>query len=103
MSLKHFPFAGIGVLLIAVSTSPTVVGMIRAFNQLPGEGAATLDRTVALAFHPAMIACVNVGMLFVVIGIVRSCCCKATSSHVLGKAMPDENSDLHDSRRGNFE
>lgn len=70
---RRFPFAAVGVALIAVSVAPTVVGMVRGFNQLDrGESATSFDRGVALAFHPALIACGVVGLLFVIAGIVRA-------------------------------
>jgi hypothetical protein len=71
---RHFPFAALGLVLIAVSAAPTVIGMVRSFNQMQrGEDAAavaTTDSSVALAFHPAFMACGLMGLLFVVVGIV---------------------------------
>ena len=70
-TIRHFPFAALGLVLIAVSAAPTVIGMVLGFDQLQrGEEATAVSSGVALAFHPAFVACGNVGMLLVVIGIV---------------------------------
>src|SRR5262245_52602667 len=71
---RHLPFAAIGLVLIVVSVAPTVIGMVRGFNQMQrGEGAAAAaaaGSSVALSFHPALIACNLIGLLLVVVGIV---------------------------------
>lgn len=73
---RRFPFAAVGVILIAASVAPTVVGMVRGFSQLNrGESATSIDRGVALAFHPAFVACGVVGLLLVIAGIVRALRC----------------------------
>jgi biopolymer transport protein ExbB/TolQ len=69
---RHFPFAPVGLVLIAVSVAPTVIGVVRGFNQMEqgGDATATVNSGVALAFHPAFIACGLIGLLLVVVGIV---------------------------------
>jgi hypothetical protein len=71
---RHFPFAAVGLALIVVSVAPTVIGMVRSFNQMQrGDDAAaagTADSSVALAFLPAFVGCGLIGLLFVVVGIV---------------------------------
>jgi len=71
---RHFPFAALGLVLIAVSVAPTVIGILRSFNQMQrGEDAAAVETTessIALAFHPAFVTCGLVGLLLVVVGIV---------------------------------
>jgi hypothetical protein len=71
---RRFPFAAIGLVLIAVSVAPSVIGMVRGFKQLQaGENATALNSGVALAFHPAFIACGVLGVILVVIGFGRAC------------------------------
>src|SRR5688500_5149079 len=64
---RHFPFAAVGLVLIVVSVAPTVIGMVRSFNQMQrGDAAAaagTSESSVALAFHPAFVACGLIGLL----------------------------------------
>jgi hypothetical protein len=71
---RHFPFAAVGLVLIAVSTAPTVMGMVRSFNQMQrgedGAAVTTAGNGGALAFHPAFIGCGLIGLLLVVVGIV---------------------------------
>ena len=70
---RRFPFIGIGLLLLAISGAPAVVGMLRDFNQLQhGQDPSAVQSGVGLAFHPAFIACSNVGLLLLVIGIARA-------------------------------
>ena len=70
---RHFPFAALGLVLIAVSVAPTIIGMVRGFGQAQrGEDATAVNTGVALAFHPAFIACGLIGLLLVVVGIVRA-------------------------------
>ena len=70
---RHFPLGSIGVILIIASALPTVVGMVRGFNQMQrGEDATAVNSGVALAFHPAFIACGALGVLLVVVAIVRA-------------------------------
>ena len=70
---RHFPFAAVGLVMIPVSVAPTVIGMVRSFNQLQrGEDATAVNSGVALAVHPAFIACGLLGLLLVVVGIVRA-------------------------------
>ena len=70
---RHFPFGSVGVVLIVASVLPTVIGMVRGFNQLQrGEDATAVNSGVALAFHPAFIVCGALGVLFVVFALVRA-------------------------------
>lgn len=70
---RHFPFAAVGLVLIAVFVAPTVVGMVRGFGQLQrGEDATAVSSGVALAFHAAFMACGLLGSLLVIVGIVRA-------------------------------
>ena len=55
---RRFPFAALGLVLLAVSVAPTVIGMVRGFDQLGrDDDAAAISSGVALAFHPAFMAC----------------------------------------------
>lgn len=75
---RRFPLAAVGVILVAVSVAPTVVGMVCGFHQLHrGESATSIDRGVALAFHPAFIACGVSGLLLIIAGFVRALRCNS--------------------------
>jgi hypothetical protein len=68
---RHFPFAALGLVLMAVSVAPTVIGMVRGFAQMQrGEDATAVTSSVALASHPAFIACRVAGLVLVIVGIV---------------------------------
>jgi hypothetical protein len=70
---RRFPFAALGLVLIAVSVSPIVIGMVRHFNQMQrgeGQDAMAVSSSAALAFHPAFMASGLIGMLLVAVGIV---------------------------------
>ena len=68
---RHFPFAAIGLVLIAIWVAPTVIGMVRSLSQVQrGEDATAVNGGVATAFHPAFIACGIVGLTLVVLDIV---------------------------------
>ena len=68
---RHFPFAAVGLVLMAVSVAPTVVALLRSFGQMRhGGDASVVNSGVALAFHPALIACGVVGMVLIAVGIV---------------------------------
>ena len=70
---RDFPFAILGLVLIAASVALTVLGMVRGFGQVQGgESPAAVNSGVGLAFHPALIACGAAGLLLVVVGIVRA-------------------------------
>lgn len=72
-STRHFPLGSVGVVLIMASVLPTVIGMVRGFNQLQrGEDATAVDSGVAMAFHSAFIACGTLGVLFVLVALVRA-------------------------------
>jgi hypothetical protein len=72
-SAGHFPFGSVGVVLIIASLLPTVIGMVRGFNQLQrGEDATAVNSGVALALHPAFIACGGLGVLLVVVALIRA-------------------------------
>ncbi len=71
-SARHFPFVLVGIVLIVAAVLPTVIGMVRGFYQAQrGENATAVDRGVAMAFHPALIAFGVVGLLLIVIGFIR--------------------------------
>ncbi|HTW94308.1 MAG TPA: hypothetical protein VMD30_05925 [Tepidisphaeraceae bacterium] len=60
----------IGSLLIVLSTLPTAIGMWRGFQQLEqGEKLTAVNDGVALAFHPAFIACGLLGISLVFINL----------------------------------
>lgn len=59
--------------MIIISVLPTVIGMVRGFDQLQrGESATAVDSGVAMAFHPAVVVCGALGLLFVVVGLFRA-------------------------------
>ena len=71
--VRHFPFGSVGVVLIIASELPTVIGMVRGFNQLQrGEDSTAVNSGIALAFHPAFIATGTLGMLLVMVALVRA-------------------------------
>jgi biopolymer transport protein ExbB/TolQ len=68
---RQFPFTAVGLVLIAMSLAPTVVGMVRGFQQLQrGEDATAARSAVAVAFHPALIALGAVGFALVFVGVL---------------------------------
>jgi hypothetical protein len=69
---RRFPFAALGLVLIAISAAPLVIGMERGFNEMQrGEnGIDTVNRGVELAWHPAFMACGIVGCVLVFVGII---------------------------------
>jgi len=71
---RRFPFAAVGLVLLAVSVAPTVIGMVRTFGQLGqgGEDPPAISGDGALAFHPAFMACGVIGALLVVVSIIRA-------------------------------
>ena len=72
---RRLPFAALGLVLIATSAAPTILGMVRAFEQVQrGEDpTTTVNSGVALAFHPSFTACGLIGLLLVIMGIARAC------------------------------
>lgn len=59
--------------MIIIAVLPTVIGMVRGFNQLQRrESATAVGLGVALAFHPAFLVCGALGFLFVVVGLFRA-------------------------------
>jgi hypothetical protein len=71
---RRFPFAALGFVLIAASAAPTIIGMVRAFEQVHrGEDVtAAVKNGVTLALHPAFATCGLIGLLLVIIEIART-------------------------------
>ncbi|HEY2584434.1 MAG TPA: hypothetical protein VGI81_01570 [Tepidisphaeraceae bacterium] len=70
---RHFPFGSVGIVLMIASVLPTAIGMVRGFNQLQrGQDATAVGSGVAVAFHPAFIACGALGALLVGVALVRA-------------------------------
>jgi hypothetical protein len=69
---RDFPFAILGLALIAASAAMAVLGTVRGFGPQGGEDPAAVNGGVGPAFHPALITCGAAGLLLVVVGMVRA-------------------------------
>jgi hypothetical protein len=70
---RRFPFIAVGLVLMAVAGAPTVIGMMRGFDEISrGETAVSITDGVELAFHPAFMSCASLGILLFVVGLVRA-------------------------------
>ena len=68
----RFPLATVGLLLIIAAVIPTVAGMLRMFQQMPGnQPPIDPGDAIALAFHPAVMLCGAVGCLLVGTALFR--------------------------------
>ena len=71
-SVRRVPLVSVGIVLVLLAVSPTMIGMLRGFDQLQ-RGAAPNDigAGVVVAFHPVFIGCGFLGMLFLLAGLLR--------------------------------
>jgi hypothetical protein len=71
MKINRIPFISLGILLILVGASPTVIGMMRAFLKIVNNGEALADESwIEIAFHPIFMACSTLGILLVIMGAI---------------------------------
>ncbi len=79
MTSRHLPLVSTGIVLLLFSVAPTVIGMVRGFNEVPeGQADMAIESGVRMSFHPAFIGCAVIGFLLVTIGVVRQ---MARTSH----------------------